>query len=267
MFPSYRRPTAVFRNYAWFVRGATHSAMCRTSIESVKKADRFARCIVVTEHGEPFETLGEDIHLTIDAGMPIMLANLEAQVRTLALATDPVYFIDADTILVKPFDVGACDVAFTWRDNVGVDDDGEKVEGVAARMPYNYGVVVANRTHGAMEAFIWMRERVRVMHSNHQQWFGNQLAAAELAGPRPSGDGVEFAQRTIPWRLTNQGMRIGVLKLPCALYNYTPQVDGEDVSSRYLLHFKGGRRDLMPVYADAMGLGWYLPREKNEKAA
>ena len=35
--------------YAWFVRGAEHAAMCRTSVESARKADSGAQCVVVTD--------------------------------------------------------------------------------------------------------------------------------------------------------------------------------------------------------------------------
>lgn len=246
-----------FRNYAWFVRGREHANMCLTSIESVQKADRFARCFVVTDDPH-IDSLKEGVLvLKIESGLPIMLANLEAQVALRQYVKDEdIYFLDTDTLLVKPFDVPPCDIAFTWRDSIGLDEEGEKVEGIAQRMPYNYGVVVVAQTLGGLEALIWMRERVRVMHESSQKWYGNQLAAAELAGPRPES-GYRADVRRIPWRFTKFGREIKVLKLPCTEFNYTPQAPAEDLSAKYVLHFKGGKRSLMEGYARGLGLNWY----------
>src|SRR5688572_7050335 len=128
-----------YRTCAWFVRGTEHAAMCRTSIEAVKKADKFAKCIVVTDDGTKID---DALVLNIAPGMPIMLANLEAQVLVREYVRDEnVLFLDTDTLLLKPFEPQLFDILFTWRDSIGLDDDGEKVEGIAERMPYNYGVM------------------------------------------------------------------------------------------------------------------------------
>jgi hypothetical protein len=96
------------------------------------------------------------------------------------------------------------------------------------------------------------------MHPQYQSWYGNQLAVAELAGRRPSRHHSERVIRRIPWKLTCPGKEISIDKLPCEQFNYTPQIVGEDVSSRYVLHFKGHKRHLMKFYAKTLGLGWYL---------
>jgi hypothetical protein len=253
--------------YAWFVRGKEHAAMANTSIASVRRADPEARCIVVTDE-ERRDWKVDALMLQCEPG-PIMLANLEAQVNALSYAwnhdADRVVFLDTDTIFLRQFDyLGA--VNFTWRDNIGTDDDGEKVEGIAKRMPYNYGVILARPSISAIEAFIWMRERVRNMHPTHQQWYGNQLAAAELAGAPPAS-GSELAIRKLPWRLTSLGKPIGIGKLPCEVYNYTPQKAGEDVTDKCVLHFKGRKRGLMEGYARAMGLPWELEQPSTPLAA
>jgi hypothetical protein len=244
-----------FRTYSWYVRGAHHANLARTSIESVKKADRFSKCIVVTD---------DDVHidgvvtLKIEAGLPIMLANLEAQVAVRNYVKDEaVYFLDTDTLLLKPFEIPVCDIAFTWRDSIGLDDDGEKVEGIAARMPYNYGVMVVAPTLGGIESLIWLRERVRVMHDSSKKWYGNQLAAAELAGARPES-GTAVSSKRIPWRMTQFGREVFIGKLPCSEYNWTPQALGESLEGKYVAHFKGGKRALMEPYAKSLGLGWYV---------
>ncbi len=249
----------IYSTYAFFVRGAEHAAMCRTSIEAVKKADKFSKCIVVTDDGQKFD---DALVLNIAPGMPIMLANLEAQVLVREYVRDEnVFFLDTDTLLLKHFEPQPFDILFTWRDSIGLDDDGEKVEGIADRMPYNYGVMAVACTLGGKEALIWMRERIRVMHDTHKKWYGNQLAAAELGGARPES-GIAYSSRKIPWKLTSLGREITVAKYPCTEYNYTPQKADEDVSGKYVLHFKGKKRHLMAGYAKSLGLGWHLPEPK-----
>lgn len=249
-------------HYAWFVRGEKHAAMCRTSIASVRKADPDARCIVVSDEENP-QWKVDAIRLTCDPA-PLMLANLEAQINALSYAwghdAEQITFLDTDTILLRPFTYYGV-INFTWRDNIGEDEVGTKIEGIAARMPYNYGVIAARPSLSAFECFIWMRERIRAMQPAHQHWYGNQLAAVELAGPRPQS-GCDATARKIPWKLTSKGKMVTIGKLPCAIYNYTPQRAGEDVSDKCVLHFKGRRRDLMGVYARALELPWDLPDEQ-----
>ncbi len=132
-------------------------------------------------------------------------------------------------------------------------------------MPYNYGVVITRPGLKSFEAMIWLRERIRKMHGNHQKWYGNQLAVNELAGGRPQS-GMQIVERRIPWKLTQLGKPIQVAKLPCETHNYTPQSVDEDYSSKYVLHFKGAKRHLMKLYALRMGLGWYVT-EAAEAAA
>lgn len=244
--------------YVYFVRGAKHAALCRTSIESVRKVDPKARVMVMTDEWQPAWELEAQIYF-IPQGMPIMLANLEAQVAAMFLANpeEPIVFLDSDILLLKPLEAVG-DLTVTWRDHVLVKDE-EKIEGIAAEMPYNYGVIVALPGMRATEAFIWMRERIRKMHSRHQQWYGNQLALAELCGPRPPS-GTEITDRSIPWTLTNHGNLLRIAKVPCEHWNFTPQKAGEDISERYALHFKGGSRALMESYAKRLGFGWYEER-------
>lgn len=248
------------RVYSYFVRGAEHFAMFRTSAESVHRADPHAVILVMTDD----EQVNSAWHYVrrIDPGQPIMLANIDGQVEALIdsmqWGVDSIAFIDTDTIVQRPLILSSPggDIAVTWRDHVRVVDD-EKVEGIAGVMPYNYGLILARPSRAAAEAFIWLRERVRKMHDRHQKWYGNQMALAALCGPPPS-EGWRTDERRIPWHLTALGTTVRVLKLPCEIWNYTPQKAGEDVSQRAMLHFKGASRHLMEGYARAMGLGWYV---------
>jgi hypothetical protein len=43
----------------------------------------------------------------------------------------------------------------------------------------------------------------------------------------------------LPWS------KVRVHYLDCEQYNYTPESADEDLSEKFLLHFKGGRKELM----------------------
>jgi hypothetical protein len=245
--------------YAYFVRGAKHAAMCRTSIESVKRADTDARFVVMTDERERNWSIPEASLHQFDAGMPIMLANLEAQCLALSMAQqgEPVTFLDTDILMLDPLPaIEGSHMTITWRDHALVGDDGEKVEAVASAMPYNYGVMRAVNCFRSLEALIWMRERIRRMHEGHQKWYGNQLALFELAGPRPES-GMRVDSRRLPWMLTQMGSAIRIAKLPGERWNYTPSKVGERLHGlRSLLHFKGRARGLMESYAKRLELNW-----------
>lgn len=248
--------------YVWFVRGAEHAALCRTSMESVLRADKDAKdlMVVTDEARADWKTPGASLFSHIAPGNQIMVANIEAQVEALFGDDDDYVFLDTDVLLLKPIpSVG--ELTVTWRDHVLVSDEGEKVEGIAAAMPYNYGVMRVQRRKSTIEAFIWLRERVRRMHPQQQKWYGNQLAMTELAGPRPAV-GTQIDVRRIPWQMARPSTFISVGKIPCDLYNYTPNVPAVlgliQGGQKHALHFKGKSRHLMEDYAKALGMGWYL---------
>ncbi len=243
--------------YSWFVRGAEHAAMLRQSVASVRRVDPDARCFVFTDdNADAWETpCGRYF---IRPGLPIMMANIEAQIAALrvAIPDETLVFLDTDVLLrreIAPHHRG--DLTITWRDHVGVDDEGEKVQGVAGQMPYNYGVMMFTPGYTAFEAMIWMRERVRKMTNGLKLWYGNQLAMAELAGPVPDVMVPTMTARYPLWTLSERGSEpIQIQKLPCESFNYTPKTADEDVKSRFVLHFKGKSRPLMEAYAQRLGV-------------
>lgn len=242
--------------FSYFVRGAKHAAMCQASIDSIRRIDMFSRVVVVTDEEKRNWSVTADEIMHIPPGMPIMLANVEAQVQVLMRfhhGDTRVIFLDTDTLLLRPFTTQA-DILVTWRDAIG-EVDGEKVEGVAGRMPYNYGVIVARANPAAIETFIWLRERVRKMHSGHKQWYGNQLALFEICGQRPT-EGTTIDARRIPWTLTQYGNTVNIEKAPCDTHNWTPARIGEPLDGKYVAHFKGHSRALMESYAKRLGLQW-----------
>lgn len=251
--------------YSYFVRGEKHAAMCATSMESVRRVDPFARFVIWTDDGTGIPGGREKMAVhSFEGGMPIMLANLEAQCRTLtsvAFQGERVVFLDADILLLDQLPWGEEDLIVTWRDRVGLDEEGNPVVGLAVTMPYNYGVIGTHAGAASIESFIWMRERIRRMNPRLLNWYGNQVALAALCGPRPQ-DGAAQETRHIPWLPTQHGCAVRITKLPGDRWNYTPKMVGERThGTRSILHFKGGARALMESYAKKLGLAWHLEKK------
>lgn len=242
----------------WFVRGPHHADLARVSISAARKAYRGrAPCLVVTDDPDLQEVPGARL-LRIASGSPLMVANIEAQLAALwAHHPPPLWFLDTDVLLLKPLpELLDEQIAVTWRDNLGgALKDAE--ENVTKFMPYNYGVLGAKGGPRVVEAFVWMRERVKRMTPQAQSWYGNQIALAALAGPPPAA-GEALDERPIPWRIEAPGPTVQVRKLPCETWNYTPATADEDISERGALHFKGHARPLMGPFAERLGLEWTI---------
>lgn len=221
--------------YCYWVRGQEFAEMATMSMASVKKVDPKAQFLVYTDD----ESL-DGAFCRLEPGRPAMVANLDAQVN--ALATSPlgerVLFLDADTIVKKPFPFCEADLFLTWRDIVNGDAE------FAKSQPFNYGVVGAIANARSIEAFIWLRQRILKMTKQHQAWFGNQIAMFDLVG-RPQ----DRKTATIRWSLNDRGTSLSVVCLPCDTWNWTPESEGEDISAKGIIHCKGNRKDLMKAYA------------------
>lgn len=215
---------------SYFTVGAEHRALAERSAASVRAV--YPDCQIWMS--------GQD-----KVTAPMMVANLDSQIDVLRRAPrdEAILFLDTDILLRRPLPFGNEDMMVTWRDHVS-ENEGEKVAGVAKIMPYNYGVVGCWNRPVVLEAFLWMRARILQMAPMYQQWYGNQLALAQLACA-PVG---EFARRRIKWSATDPGTEIGIRYLPCDTFNYTPEAEGEDVADKAVLHFKGNRKHLMAAY-------------------
>lgn len=218
---------------AYWVRGAEYQAMAELSAESARKMHPNAEIRILTD----------------DGSRPAMVANLDAQLSVIwkAKSGTPILFLDVDTIMRKPFPFGEADLYVTWRDHVGYSN-GEKVSGVAELMPYNYGVLGVRAFERTYEAFLWMRAQILKMSVQHQNWYGNQLALAALVGSRPQA-GIADTTARIRWSLSDVGEPLSVRQLPCEIWNYTPEREGEDIREKGIIHLKGNRKDLMAHYA------------------
>lgn len=212
--------------YAYWTRGDEFAAMARKSAEFVKRVDPGARIEFVTD----------------DGSRPAMVANLDAQLKVLGWAErgERVLFLDADTLMCKPFpwDLLA-DIYATWRDEVNGDREFARLQ------PYNYGVLGCIVRPQTIEAFMWLRARILQMGRKNQDWYGNQLALAELLG-LPNAERKEVRIR---WSLSDAGTPLAVRCLPCETWNYSPNAADEDISGKAIIHLKGDRKDLMEHYA------------------
>lgn len=251
--------------YVYFVRGEYHAAMAQVSIASVRKADPAAKIVVMTDdprvpHG-PLVDSGAVVDMvgTSAAETPMMLANLNAQCVAISdlEAGQAAVLLDTDTIMLQMLPIEPKDnLVVTWRDRIGSNADGTPQVGLAGTMPYNYGVIGVRGGYRTLQAFMWMRERIRTMSPNLQKWYGNQVALAALCGPRPES-GSELVSRRIPWTLTSHGDTVHIRKVEGSRYNYTPQQVGERIHGmRSILHFKGKKRGLMKTYAERLSLPW-----------
>jgi hypothetical protein len=178
---------------------------------------------------------------------PLMVGNLVAQTDYMLRhhRNGPVAFLDTDILVRKAlYAPSGVDLAVTFRDYVGFNEQGEKVEGVAKTMPYNYGVVLANPTVPAVEAFLWMRDRIPKMNPEAQRWYGNQLALRELVGLERGQRLPYVTIRALPWT------QVMVKVLDADEWNYSPEGPDEDVSKRRILHLKGNRKPLMRHYLE-----------------
>lgn len=234
-------------SYVYWLRGEKFVDLARMSIATVKGIDPLARIHVWTD--EPNETprIKDEsvVWHVLESGRPAMVANLDAQIAALehAMQGDRILFLDADTLLIKPFPWnGTSDMYVTWRKQVNGD------EGMAKAQPYNYGVLGVHVRPRILEAFYWMRARILQMNTSNQKWYGNQLALADLVGAPPK-DGDAEREVRIRWSLSDCGRAIKVKQLPCEIWNFSPDNAGEDIEGRAILHLKGDRKDLIEHYA------------------
>jgi hypothetical protein len=137
---------------------------------------------------------------------------MESRVDHYAHCPYEALFLDPDVVVQKdPWSVFGedFDVALTKRSGAlfvdGVD--------TAGAMPFNTGVTFT-RNHDFWKA---VHFAMQPMTFEERTWFGEQMAVARVA---QAGD-------------------FGVKELTCDEFNYSPGRMDEDVSSRYIVHYKG----------------------------
>ena len=143
------------------------------------------------------------------------------RLQHLAALVEPALIVDTDILFMRDVrDVWEqdFDVALTRRVGPALDPNGTDLAEV---MPYNTGVMFSRS-----QAF-WQRchELCAGFPPEVQRWYGDQYA-------------VRFA-----------APEFNVLELAVDPYNYSPDSPDEDVSQRYVVHYKGPRKAWMLALA------------------
>ena len=99
----------------------------------------------------------------------------------------------------------------TWRSEKIVDENGVNISEL---MPYNTGVVFSRSKQ------FW-KDCIDFGKDKNFGWYTDQASVAVISD------------------------RYNTLKLHCDNFNYTPKKKDEDLSSRYVVHYKGNRKNFI----------------------
>ncbi|MBI3571694.1 MAG: hypothetical protein HY082_11445 [Gammaproteobacteria bacterium] len=144
--------------------------------------------------------------------MPYRLLHLKDFPPTNAvfLDTDVIVQKDLSSIFSDAFDIALTRRYKPVRDLTGYD--------LAAEMPYNTGVMFSR----ASGISFWQKayEHCLTLPEQDREWWGDQVSIKAIA------DNTDLKLK----------------EFPCDLYNYTPRNQDEDVSNKYVVHYKGPHR-------------------------
>jgi hypothetical protein len=152
-----------------------------------------------------------------------------------------VCFLDTDILLNKSFESvwkKDFDVALTYRKN--------------DQMPINGGFILARNNSRTRDFFKRCLDIYQGLQSDQKQWWGDQISIAQFIGDLSLIDGREL--------LEINGLKI--LLLDCGVYNFTPKTlkaISSELTEKYVLHFKGDKKQLMGPYWNS----YLLRRYKN----
>lgn len=196
-----------------------------------------AKTVLLTDERTPLEALSADtevVRCRVDRDR-VVHSRLLAQIAYLRhrAGKSAVVFLDPDIIVnadLTPLLVEEFDVALTYRD--------------LPEMPINDGVIVVNARAG--RAGLRFLKRVRSIYDRYcaddPYWFGSQRAFIAALGK-------QFANRSSD---VIEVRRCRVRLLPCEQWNFSPEHNEEEnaaeLRNKYILHFKGERKSLMPLY-------------------
>lgn len=194
------------------------SKIAQIMVASVKKAMPTARIVQMTDtNTKPVTGVDEVIRKRYDGRflMPYRLLHLKdfPEVDAVFLDTDVVVQKDLVSVFESEFDVG-----LTIRDEPVVDPEGIDV---TVAMPYNTGVMFSRS--GGRPFWEAAYRHCMTFSDYEKEWWGDQLSVKAIAD--------------------NTALKLK--KFPCSLYNYTPKEVDEDVSNKFIVHYKGARKEWM----------------------
>lgn len=194
------------------------SKVAQIMVASVKKAMPAARIVQMTDTDtKPVTGVDDVIRKRYDGKfpMPYRLLHLKdfPETDAIFLDTDVVVQKDLSPVFESEFDIG-----LTVRDEPVVDPEGIDI---TITMPYNTGVMFS-RPSG--RPFWEAAYRHCLAFSDYEkEWWGDQLSVKAVA------DTTTLKLKTFP----------------CSLYNYTPEKSGQDLGEKFVVHYKGARKEWM----------------------
>jgi hypothetical protein len=238
--PSKAAAEAINRSCRTFHAEQDYLSLLDLLFRSARLHDRTAECVVLTDVATamPLEDRVRVVRAPVDADR-VMFSRLQAQIKLLEESRDDCdrAFLDADMLINRPlaplFD-DDFDLGLTYRAN--------------AEMPINGGVILVKR--GRRAAAIEFLSRVCEVYATHyadqQHWWGDQRALIDVLGRE------RFDRRSLD--KVNVG-GVAVRLLPCDEYNFSPENEPRCIAAplrdKVILHFKGERKRLMPLYWEA----------------
>lgn len=197
-----------------FLHVGPDTSLAEIAVTSVRKTMPGVPILLMTNAETP--SIGEDIRQERAGSGGLMTYRMD---HLAALPDGEWLILDTDVIVqrdLRPLlPAGEWDVALTRR-TVQFDVDGNNI---AETMPYNTGVMVCR------SARFW-EQCAKVcwkLPSQLHRWYGDQYAVRIVA------DQGEF----------------DVLELPVDPWNYSPEYMAEDVASKFVVHYKGKRKEWM----------------------
>jgi hypothetical protein len=244
--PDERPHVSGARPAALSMDAAVYHRLVTLFFRSARRFHPSARLILLTD-GQTRIALDEpDVEVVrgdIDPAR-LMLHRMRAQLAYLQVAEPGVdlVFLDADMLVNASLQELAAipeDLALTYRRDPMPINGGFIFVPAAGRGPAR---AFLERVHGVFET----------RHADQGAWWGDQTALSEALGPLAPDPGPVIRTREATVRL-----------LSARTYNYSPDDQYRSIlaplGTRKVLHFKGRRKRLMPLYWAAHlagGVGW-----------
>lgn len=211
------------------------SEMIEMMMASVKTAMPHSHIVMLTDRTTKAPDMVDKIVRTDSDCSELMLARIGMQREYLEQSPDDCPIVFADTDLLFNGDLtgvfsGLCRASA----HVGLTRRFDSAE-----MPYNGGVIFV-RNHPLVRDF-WssLRERAARLPSEYRKWNCDQVALGSMVDRRQHVLGSDAAAVGCAVK------GLGILQLPCEIYNYSPNTLEQITEKRRILHFKGNRKSLM----------------------
>lgn len=190
----------------------------RIMTRSIRRAMPHAHIVHLTdEHTERIAESDEVVRLPYD-GVHLMTYRLAHLAH---FPPHDVVFLDTDCVVqhdLAPLFDATFDIGLTRREHAIVDPAGRDA---ASAMPYNTGVMLGKAS--GRDFWLNARNYCEGLSEGERRWWGDQLAVKAVAAVAP----------------------LRILELPCERYNYSPAREDEDVTEKYVVHYKGARKPWM----------------------